>query len=38
MQEINKVYEILGNEEKRKKYDLGETNFSDYGDDYQKAA
>src|SRR6185369_7228462 len=28
MKEINKVYEILGNEELRKKYDLGETNFA----------
>ncbi|CAG8499557.1 2684_t:CDS:10, partial [Racocetra persica] len=32
MQEINKVYEVLGNEELRKRYDLGETEFtSDYG-------
>jgi len=28
MQKINKAYEILGNEEKRKRYDLGETNFT----------
>jgi len=28
MQEINKAYEILSDEDKRKKYDLGETNFS----------
>lgn len=28
MQEINQAYEVLSNEEKRKKYDLGETNFT----------
>jgi DnaJ-class molecular chaperone len=28
MQEINKAYEVLGNEELRKRYDLGETNFT----------
>src|SRR5947209_16043675 len=28
MQEINKAYEILGDEEKRKKYDLGATDFA----------
>jgi len=28
MKEINKAYEILGDEELRKKYDLGETNFT----------
>ena len=28
MQEINKAYEILGNEELRKRYDLGETSFT----------
>jgi curved DNA-binding protein CbpA len=28
MKEINKAYEVLGNEELRKKYDVGETNFS----------
>ncbi|RIA89975.1 hypothetical protein C1645_738243 [Glomus cerebriforme] len=29
MQEINKAYEILGDEEKKRKYDLGLTDFSD---------
>ncbi|CAG8767197.1 14496_t:CDS:2, partial [Cetraspora pellucida] len=33
MQEINKVYEVLGNEELRKRYDLGETEFTS---DYEK--
>jgi curved DNA-binding protein CbpA len=28
MQEINKAYEILGDEEKRKRYDLGDTDFT----------
>lgn len=28
MQEINKAYEVLGNEEKKKKYDLGTTDFA----------
>jgi len=28
MQELNKAYEILGDEDKRKRYDLGETNFT----------
>jgi DnaJ-class molecular chaperone len=28
MQEINKAFEVLGNEEKRKKYDLGATDFA----------
>jgi curved DNA-binding protein CbpA len=28
MQELNKAYEILGDEDKRKKYDLGETDFT----------
>jgi len=28
MQELNKAYEVLGDEDKRKRYDLGETNFS----------
>ena len=28
MQEINQAYEILGDEDKRKRYDLGETNFA----------
>jgi curved DNA-binding protein CbpA len=28
MQEINEAYEVLGDEEKRKQYDLGATNFS----------
>jgi len=32
MQKINKAYEILGNEEKKRSYDLGQTQFaSDYG-------
>jgi curved DNA-binding protein CbpA len=32
MQEINKAYEVLSDEDKRKRYDLGETNFnSGYG-------
>src|ERR1044072_8647311 len=37
MQEISKAFEILGNEEKRKEYDLGETNFSEnYGDEFSR--
>ena len=39
MQEINKVFEILGDEEKRKRYDLGENNFtsdSEYGYSYEE--
>jgi DnaJ-class molecular chaperone len=28
MRELNKAYEILSDEDKRKRYDLGETNFS----------
>lgn len=34
MQEINKAFEILGDEEKRKRYDLGETNFTSSEYDY----
>ena len=29
MKEINKAYEVLGNEELRKRYDSGETGFSE---------
>ena len=36
IQEINKAYEILGNEEKRRRYDLGETDFSASGYDYEE--
>ena len=32
MQGINRAFEILGDEDLRKRYDLGETDFSDYGD------
>ena len=28
MQKINKAYEILGDEEKKKRYDLGQTEFA----------
>src|SRR5256885_1591382 len=28
MREVNQAFEVLGDEEKRKRYDLGETNFS----------
>jgi len=38
MRDLNKAYEVLGDEEKRKRYDLGETNFNDFSDDSQKAA
>ena len=36
IQEINKAYEILGNEEKKRRYDLGETDFSASGYDYEE--
>ncbi|CAG8653643.1 7615_t:CDS:2, partial [Paraglomus brasilianum] len=36
IQEINKAYEVLGNEEKRRRYDLGETDFSASGYDYEE--
>ena len=38
MKEINKAYEVLGNEELRKRYDLGETNFtsSEYNYSYEE--
>jgi DnaJ-class molecular chaperone len=32
MQEINKAYEILSDESKRKRYDAGETDFTEYDD------
>jgi len=36
MQGLNKAYEILSDEDKRKKYDLGETNFSyDTSDNFE---
>lgn len=31
MQEINRAYEILSDEDKRKRYDLGETEFTERG-------
>ncbi|CAI2196673.1 12742_t:CDS:2 [Funneliformis geosporum] len=39
MREVNKAFEILGDEEKRKKYGLGETNFtsaSEYDYSYEE--
>ena len=36
IQEINKAYEILGNEEKKRRYDLGESDFSASGYDYEE--
>jgi len=38
MQQLNRAYEILGDEDKRTRYDQGETNFNNFGDDSQKAA
>ena len=36
MQELNKAFEILGDPELRKRYDAGETDFTDYTDDYER--
>jgi len=37
MQKINRAYEILSDEEKKRRYDLGETDFSSYENDYRKS-
>jgi curved DNA-binding protein CbpA len=34
MQKVNRAYEILGDEEKKRKYDLGETEFTSDFDGY----
>jgi curved DNA-binding protein CbpA len=39
MRKINQAFEVLGDEEKRKRYDLGETNFtsaSEYNYSYEE--
>jgi len=38
MREVNQAFEILGDEDKRKRYDAGETDFTEYSDEQQKAA
>jgi curved DNA-binding protein CbpA len=38
MKEINRAYEILGDVELKKRYDNGETDFTEYNDNQQKAA
>jgi curved DNA-binding protein CbpA len=37
MQELNKVFEILGNENLRKRYDVGEVNPTDFDFEVEKA-